>query len=77
MLSQETYLEKLLELFNMSKSKTLETPSDVGLKLSNLDSPETGSNEHRDVQSCDYRRRVGCLNYLALKRPDIRMQLIY
>ena len=72
MLSQETYVEKLLEKFNMSESKTLETPLDVSLKLSKLDSPEIGSNEHIEMQSCDYRGIVGCLNYLAIKcRPDI------
>ena len=46
----------------MSESKTLETPLDVSLKLSKLDSPELGSNEHRNMQSCDYRGIVGCLN---------------
>ena len=56
----------------MSESKTLETPLYVSLKLSKFDSPEKGSNEHREMQSCDYRGIVGCLNYLALKsRPDI------
>ena len=55
MLSQEAYVEKILEKFNMSESKTLETPLDVSLKLSKLDSPEIGSNEHREMQSCDYR----------------------
>ena len=72
MLSQEAYVEKLLEKFNMSESKTLETPLDVSLKLSKLDSLEIGSNEHREMQSCDYRGIVGCLNHLTLtSRPDI------
>ena len=39
MLSQEAYVEKLQEKLNMSESKTLETPLDVSLKLSKLDSP--------------------------------------
>ena len=72
--SQEAYVEKLLEKFNMSESKTLETPLDVSLKLSKLDSPEIGTNEHREMemQSCDYRGVVGCLIYLALtSRQDI------
>ena len=56
----------------MSKSKTPETPLDVSLKLSKLDSPETGSNEHREMQSCDYRAIVACLNCFALtSRPGI------
>ena len=49
-LSQEAYVEKLLERFKISESKTLETPLDVSLKLSKLDSPEIGINEHREMQ---------------------------
>ena len=74
MRSQEAYADKLLEKFNMSGSKTLETPLDVSLKLSKLDSPELGSIEHREMQSCDHRGIVACLNYLALtSRPDIAL----
>ena len=62
MLSQEAYMEKLLEKFNMSESKTLETPLDVSLKMTKLDSPEIGSNEHREMQSCNYRGIEGRLN---------------
>ena len=40
MLSQEAYVEKSLEKLTMSESNTLETPLDVSLKLSKLDSPE-------------------------------------
>ena len=70
--SQEDNVEKLLEKFIMSESKTLETPLDVNLKLSKLESPEIGCNEHREMQSCDYRVIVGCLIYLALtSKPDI------
>ena len=46
-LSQEAYVEKLLEKFNMNESKTLETPLHVNLKLPKLDLPEIGSNERR------------------------------
>ena len=42
-LSQESYVEKMLEKFNKSESKTLEAPIDVSLKLSKLDSPELGA----------------------------------
>ena len=59
-------------MFKLSESKTLETPLDVNLELSKIDSSEIGSNEHREMQSCDHRVIVGCLNYLALtSRPDI------
>ena len=39
-LSQETYVEKLLESFNMSESKPLQTTLDDSLRLSQLDSPK-------------------------------------
>ena len=71
-LSPEAYVEKLQEKFYMSESKTLETPLDVSLKLSKLDSPEIGSNGDRELQSCNFRGIVGCMSYLALtSRQDI------
>ena len=55
----------------MTESKTLETPLDIGLKLSKFVSPEIGSNEQREMQSCDCWGILGCLNFLALtSRPD-------
>ena len=68
----ETYVEKVPEKFNMSESKILETPLDVSLKLSKIDSPERSRHEHREMQRNYYRGIVGCLKYLALtSRPDI------
>ena len=51
MLSREAYVEKLLEKFNMSESKTLETPLDVSLKLSKLDSTEIGA---MSIEKCNH-----------------------
>ena len=72
-ISQEAYIEKLIEQYKMSDCRTLETPLDDNSNLSKFDSPETGSKEYQELQSCDYYRGiVGCLNYLALtNRPDI------
>ena len=54
------------------ESKTLETRLDVNLKLPKLVSPKINSNGHREMQSCDYRCIIGCLNYLALtSRPNV------
>ena len=62
----------------MRESKTLETPSDVSMKLSKLDSPEKSSIGHRKMQSSDYRGIVGCLNYLTLTGDQIlRAQINY
>ena len=56
----------------MSDCRTLEKCLDVSSKLSKLDSPKIGSKEYQDMQSCDYRGKVGCLKYLALStRPNI------
>ena len=46
MLSQEAYIEKLIEKYKMSDSRSLETPLDVSSKLSKLDSLEIGSKEY-------------------------------
>ena len=56
----------------MSDCRKLEIPLDVSSKFSQLDSPEIGSKEYKEMQSCEYRGIVGRLNYLALTtRPDI------
>ena len=53
-------------------SKTMETSLDMRLKPSKLDAPERGSNEHGEMQSCDYRVVIRRLNYLAItRRPEI------
>ena len=48
MLIQEIYVEKMLHKLNLSKSKTLDTPLDASPKLSQLESPEKSSNDHRE-----------------------------
>ena len=72
MLSQETYIEKLTDKYKMSDCRTLETLFDVSSKLSKFNSPEIGSKEYKEMQSCDYWGIVGCLKYLAFTtRPGI------
>ena len=72
MLIQEAYIEKLIEKYKLSDSRKLETCLDVSSKLSKSDSPDVGSKEFHEMQYCDDRGIVGCLNYLALTaRPDI------
>ena len=72
MLSQEAYIEKLIRKYKISDCRTLKTPLDVSSKISKLDSPEIVNKEYQEMQSCDHRGIVGCLNYLAFStRPDI------
>ena len=43
MLSQEAYIDKIIDKYKMSYCRTMETPLDESSKLSKLDSPEIGS----------------------------------
>ena len=61
-LSQEAFMEKIIEKNKMSDGRTLETPLDVSSKLSKLEPPNIGSKEYQELQSCDYKEIVRCLN---------------
>ena len=74
MLSQDGYIEKLIEKYNMSDCRTLETPLDIISKPSNIDSPERGGKEYEEMQSCDYRGIEGCRMF---KLPGVDYQTRY
>lgn len=59
---QQDYIEKVLDLYNMSESKTKETPTETGIKLSRHD--EKSKNR-------PYRELVGSLLYTLGSRPDV------
>lgn len=62
-MSQKNYITKLLEKFNMSECNGVDTPMEIGLKL-------TKAEKHDDT--FPYRELIGSLNYLAVcTRPDI------
>lgn len=70
-LSQEKYIEDLLEKFNMKHAITVSTPMDPNLKITKEMSPST-EEERQEMQSRPYRELVGGLIYLAnATRPDI------
>lgn len=70
-LSQRQYIIDLLDRFDMSQSKPVETPMNPGYKLSNDDCPKTDE-EAREVAGVPYATAVGALQYLAIMtRPDI------
>ena len=52
----------------MSESKTLLLPLYINLKMSNLNSTEVGSNEHREMQSCDYWGYFGMLEISVINK---------
>lgn len=63
-IGQESYISRIIEKFNMVESKSISTPSDVGVIL-------TKSNERDDIDY-PYRQAVGSLLYAAtVSRPDI------
>lgn len=62
-LDQKTYIQKVLEQFNMVDCKPVSTPLECGMKF------EKG--EQTDLDS-KYRSLVGCIMYIAIcTRPDI------
>ncbi|KAH9687674.1 hypothetical protein KPL70_014852 [Citrus sinensis] len=70
-LSQEKYLRKVLETFDMSKAKPVQLPLASHFRLSNLQCLQTEA-EKQDMASVPYANAVGCLMYaMVLTRPDI------
>ncbi|KAH9791940.1 CCHC-type domain-containing protein [Citrus sinensis] len=70
-LSQEKYLRKVLETFDMSKAKPLQLPLASHFRLSNLQCPQTEA-QKQGMASVPYANAVGCLMYvMVLTRPDI------
>lgn len=68
---QSSYVERILERFNMLDAKIKSTPADLGMSL-----VSTG-----DLNTCDnlpYRQAIGCLMFLAnVTRPDITFIVNY
>jgi len=70
-LSQESYIEKVLDRFNMSKAKPVSSPLAGHLKLSSKQSP-TSEKENEEMKKVPYASAVGSLMYaMVCTRPDI------
>eukprot|EP00253_Pinus_taeda_P013886 PITA_13886 len=63
-ISQEKYVNEVLERFNMQDNKAAITPTVMGLKLSKEDN-------NKDFDHSLYKSIVGSLMYLTATRPDI------
>jgi transposase InsO family protein len=63
-LSQEAYVDQVLERFNMTHVNEAKTPQDPHVTLSKEMEPSTDS-EKQDMARKPYRELVGALNYLA------------
>ena len=70
-LSQEKYIEKLLNRFDVGDAKTRNTPLGTHLKFSKKQSPQTGEEESH-MSKVPYASAVGSLMYaMVCTRPDI------
>ncbi|KAH9648891.1 hypothetical protein KPL70_025781 [Citrus sinensis] len=70
-LSQEKYLKKILETFDMEDSKPVQDPLAAHFKLCNLYCPKS-EEERLEMANIPYAKAVGCLMYaMVLTRPDI------
>lgn len=70
-LSQERYIERVLERFNMVNSKPVSTPLAAHFKLSTRQSPSS-KKEKEEMKSIPFASAVGSLMYsMVCTRPDI------
>ena len=69
-LSQELYIEKLVQLYKLEESKSVPIP-ELNLKLSKYYCPADGSQEQLQMKSYPYREIVGSLLYVTHTRFDI------
>ena len=71
LLSQENYIKKVLERFNMDKAKPVNCPLAGHFKLSSSQCP-TSDEEKNEMQKIPYASAVGSLMYaMVCTRPDI------
>ena len=70
-ISQEAYVKKIIEKFDMTCANPASTSIETGVKLSREDEPSL-KEEENEMRQIPYRELVGCLNYLAnTTRPDL------
>ena len=70
-LSQRSYVEKVLDRFNMKNAKSVSTPLAHHFKLSSTQCPKT-DDEIQEMSKVPYASAVGCLMYaMVCTRPDL------
>jgi len=75
-LNQATYIQEVLERFNMANAYTVSTPLNPGTRFESLTGTRTyiqeAEGEDSDADETEYRSMIGSLMYLMLyTRPDI------
>ena len=69
-LSQQSYIRKVLERFEMGKAKPIQTPLPTHFRLSSQQCPKTDA-KRSEASSISYSSAVGCLMYaMVLTRSD-------
>ena len=63
-LVQRSYASKILEEDGMDKCNPVQTPMELGLKLSKAE-------HEKEIDATRFRRNIGCLRYLLHTRPDL------
>jgi len=66
--SQERYVEEILNKFKMTNCNSVSTPMEPGTKLSKFDGGDR-------VDASKYRSLVGSLRYLTSTRPDLLLSV--
>ena len=70
-LLQQKYIKKVLERFEIGRSKPIQTPLPAHFRLSSQQCPKTDA-ERAKMSSIPYSNAVGCLMYaMVLNRPDL------
>ena len=71
LLSHEMYIEKVLEMFNMSKTKPVRTPLANHFNLSSMQCPKSDKKKN-EMKSVPYASTIGSLIYVMVcTRTDI------
>ena len=69
-ISQEVYVKKILEKYDMKDCKSSSIPMDLGGMVSTLDCPQD-EEERQEMRSISYANVVGSLMYVMVSsRPD-------
>ena len=70
-LSQELYIEKLVQVYKLGQTKSVSVPEVNHIKLGKYYCPDNGSIEQKNMKNYPYREMVGSLLYATHTRPDI------
>ena len=75
-LSQQSYIESIIQCFSLEDSKLISTPMDPNTKISTSDNPSTGA-QYATMRNMPYHDAVGALMYVMVRtRLDISFTIM-